>query len=579
MDENRDEVLNELIKYYDSSEREEQTQSAGDMDATRVVRTADSKPAEEVLGNTVVVKPIKKPAPPLDVPEDMGSTVRMPAGAPPEDKTEVVQDEVFGNLGLDGRPISRPRQQINIDAPGRSEKSTDAARAPKVTDDDEDDEMKRDSRKSKRGAWNVLKPLWTAVIICIILSGLLELFTNDHPILKAYQRNFKYNMSLILKTFGIEQENNADRLPVLNMNDTRSEILAGPMSKKIVVAAADPEIKDNGAMKIEGKKYAPIKEKKLSVPFEGAGSSSFAAFNKGVVCAKTNYVCFYNGKGEKKWSAETAVDSPMLDVCGKYFVIAERNGTRVSLFKGSKLRYTVDIKNNIRMCNVSEKGDVVLVTDKKAYKGSVIVLNNKGEEVFVWSSGVNYITSAAMLKSRRVAVSLINGDQAVTSYVMVFDIKNSDPSAGVELADSLVYGVENYGNNILVFGDNSMAMINRKGEVIYDKRYDTVTITHSAHDSKGSRVLTYNRDNLPVMSLYDKKGNSKAETETESVPDCVDVWGDTVLYNDGHRIICGAASEQTKTGYVAPMKVKQLILISDSVYLAVYENKIEMIEI
>ncbi len=584
MDENRDEVLNELIKYYDSSAAEETSGTEDDIgiDATRVIHPASGKPAEEMLGDTVVVSVAKKQTPAAPEQENLGSTVRIPAGSAETERTQPVQEEVFGNLGLDGRPISsRPNQTSRIEPERQTAQShAEAARnTVRINDaDDEEYKMKRSSRRSRNGIWNRLKPLWASLIICSILAGLLELFTNDHPFFRTYQRNFKYNMSVIMGLFGIESDNGAEKLPVITTGETQ-RILAGTASEKIIVAAADPEIKDNGELKIKEKNYNRIKGKKLSIPFEGAGSSGFAAFDKGVVCAKSNYICFYNKKGEKKWESETTVSSPMLDARGSYVVIAAKGGTRVSLYKGKKLQYTVDVKNNIRRCSVSEKGDVVLVTEKQAYKGSVTVLNKKGEEVFVWSSGVNYITSATVLKSRRIAVSLVNGDSAVTSYVMMFDIKYPDPVTGAELKNSLIYDLESCGNNILVSGDNCMALINRNGEIVYDKRYDDVRLTHSANDGKGCRVLSFNRDNLPFISVYDKKGGFVKEAETESVPDCVDIWGDTVLYNNGHSIICGAAEDDIKTAYTAPMKVKQLILINGSTYLAVYENRIEMIEI
>ena len=76
-----------------------------------------------------------------------------------------------------------------------------------------------------------------------------------------------------------------------------------------------------------------------------------------------------------------------------YIAIAAKNGTQLSLYKDNELLFSLDTDNKILSCDVSERGDIALITERSAYKGAVIVINKRGEEIFSWASGVNYITS------------------------------------------------------------------------------------------------------------------------------------------------------------------------------------------
>jgi hypothetical protein len=316
----------------------------------------------------------------------------------------------------------------------------------------------------------------------------------------------------------------------------------------------------------------------VTIPFDEADSSDFLGYDNGVVCVKSNYICFINKSGQTEWEEETSVINPMVKAAGEYIAIAADGGTRVELYKDRELCYGIDAPDLIRTFDVSERGDIALSTEKKAYKGAVTVFNKKGEQIFSWGSGVNYITDVEMLKTRQVAVSLVNSDRVVVSYVMMFDVKYPEPVSGVKLENTLVFDVKKAGNDILISGDNTIAEMSDYSEINYDIRFDQVHLSHSSQDVYRNRAVSVTADNEPVISVYNKHGEAKYEAVTDIVADNIDIYKDTVVYSSGRAVFCERCDDGERISYTAPTEVKKLLLMSEKTCLFVYEDNLEIIK-
>lgn len=566
MDNERDDFLNNLIKYYDDkdSESEQETvsppETSGD---TIVLPKSPQLPHDENLGDTVIVNTVSKPH--ETVVTDNGETTAIPVAH--TEKNEPVE-EVFGNLGLDGKPLvqeetPKPRRRIEIPDP--------------VTFGTAKTSVSIEQPIKKTGVWHSLKPLWASVIVTVLLSSLYCAYKDGY--IDKYIFNFKCNLELICERLGIDY-NPFDYTEYSESNPDPT-VLSGfagtiTLSK---AEAGEGYTEKNNVRTEDFSDYNSIKEYRSCLPFDDAGNSGFSAFDNGIVCAKSNYICYLTEKGEKKWEFRTSVSEPIISTSGNYIAIAAKNGTDVCLYESDKLMYTAYTDNKIKSCKVSYNGDIVLVTEKQAYKGAVVVLNKKGEEVFSWVSGVNYITSATPLKNRKVAVTLTDTSKNVISYIMIFDIYSPDPIGAAELTDTLLYDSSFSSDMAYASGDNCIAAVNLSGETVYDVRFDSVAITRSSSDAYGNRLVTFTENYIPAMNLYNKKGELIHSEVIDASPDCTDIYESTVLYNNGREIICGDVESDKRTVYTAPMNVKQLILINDSSYAAIYEDTIEFIGI
>lgn len=544
MDNERDEILNDLIKYYETTPED-------DLGSTTVVPTADTTSShEELSGDTVIVK-----TPTVKTFEEEADTLSTMQVNVPQSHRAAPVDEVLGNLDLDGIPIPQePPREANrlkdIDTPMTDNKQITRTSKPKTR---------------KTGVWYTLKPLWITLILCAFVVGAFEFYITDTGIVGAYKRNFTYNMSLILKVFGVELYDNSE-IPVIG--DTVS--IPEALGFSITAYAEEENHEPN---------YNIIEKEDTTIPFPGADLAKFSSFQNGVVCVKSNYLCYIDKNGNKDWEYTTSISDPILSVNGHYIAVAANNSTQLNLYKDDKLVYSLDAPNKIKDCSVSEKGDIALVTEKSAYKGAVSVFNKKGEEVFSWVSGVNYITSATVTKNRRVSISLSSTENALTSYVMVFDIYDPEPLNGAEISDSLVYDINSFKNNTLSYSDNAVSSVSSDGNLIYSIRFDNMPISHIASDNNGWRAVSYTDNYLPYINIYDKNGKLRAGTQTESVPDYVAIFKSHIVYNNGRDIICGKGDSEKKSKYSAPMTVKNLIMINKNTYMVVYENSLEIIKL
>lgn len=550
MDKDRENIIDDMFEYYDNN----------DMGDTMVI-----KPAEETLGDTRIINTFNRNSQDTDntsMDDTMYVEVPVTRHAPAE--------EILGNMDRDGRVIEpepqtyarRVRTVPNVDVDVPEPRSRKMEYTPPAT--------------RPTSIWYKLKPLWATIMLSIVLVGAFEFFMTETGIIGTYKRNFSYNMGLLLRTFGVEKDNSNNVLD--EIKEYQKYIGASnPISDFFTATGLSiTAYAEDGNSRPE---YDNKFKKIATLPFQGAGDAKFCEYDDGVICAKANYICYITKKGDIKWEYTTPISQPILSVAGKYIAIAGEDSTQLLLYKKDKLLYTVEAENKIKACSVSEKGDVALVTDKTAYKGAVCVYNSKGEEVFSWISGVNYITSATIGKNRCVSVSLVSAEDDITSYVMVFDIYSPDPIGGSEFANTLIYDTSSYDKTTLAYGDNSISGVDDNGETKYNVLFDSMAITHTAEDINGYRAVSYTDNHLPYLNVYTHKGKLRYSIAIEVSPDYIDLFKSTVLYNNGRYIICGKANDDKKTIYSAPMSVKNLVMFNKNTYLVAYENSLEIIKI
>ncbi|MDD6763294.1 MAG: DUF5711 family protein [Clostridiales bacterium] len=601
MAEDRDKILNELIKYYDGDAKAAEEE---DMGSTRIIgkKTEPVKEAPVDTGDTVTVNLRKQPA--MDntngaamshtrriEPQEMQKITRN------ESEREVsspVEEEILGNLGIDGKPITSA--QTHLPEPHAEEPRQIPKQKPEPREYIRQTEPKSNDQEYNYSLWYMLKPLWITLIICVVLFGGFRFYMTDTGIIGAYKRNFEYNMTVLLDLFGIDLDNIGTDAPVIGEQNgsfvtlADDEALIQSFGTNIDGSSAETAVVDRGLPENQltasntvhesaSSKYSEVKGGTVILPFEEADSSDFSLSKDGVVCAKSNYICCINENGKTVWESDMPVTNPVVSSSGNYTAAASSGSTQLCVFENGKLKYNLDTEDNIVSCDISERGDVVLITTKTAYKGAVVVYNKNGEKIFSWSSGTNYITAASMLKTRLVAVSLVNAASSVTSYVMLFDVKSPEPISGYELENTLIFDVGNNGRLVFPTGDNCIASLTGYNGINYDMRFDDVRLTHSSIDSNGNRLITYTQNNTPVINLYNKKGVLEYDAIINSKPSCIDVYGSTILYNNGREIICGKYSDETPSRYTASMSIQKLMLLNSKAYVIIYNNSLEFVKL
>lgn len=247
---------------------------------------------------------------------------------------------------------------------------------------------------------------WLIPFLAVIIA-VIFIMTSPNSAIEGYRHNFTNNITNIMHSIGISSEQDTPKNAPENSDAAQY--------KEVTKTENKPE---------PAAQYRTGVEKEIMINFEDASASQFIYYENGVICAKTNYLCYIDKQGNIVWEKNTPITSPILKAEGEYFLVAQKGGTKFSMYCGENAVYDSNTEHNILTGNVSSNGDVVLVTEKPGYKGAVTVYNKRGDTAFAWSSGSASIISADISpKSRHVAVSLLNTDKGAKSSVYLFDIK------------------------------------------------------------------------------------------------------------------------------------------------------------
>lgn len=415
------------------------------------------------------------------------------------------------------------------------------------------------------------------VVYAITAVGLFLLMTVfsmiDTGVIGIYKKNFSANIVKIFDNMGID----VSRKPIPTV---------APITD--TSAISEDSVSEDGKTEQTKVKSTPAStgtpEYKTEVvfsemvPFESASDSDFSAYKKGIVCAKTNYLCYIGPSGQIEWETATSVVDPILKAEGEYIFLAQNGGTKICLYENGKLRYDTDTDGSILSCAVSENGDAVTVMNRQSYKGAFSVYNKDGNEIYSWSSGSDLILSADIsASSRRVAASLLNTDSKVKSSVLLFNINKENNYASAVFDDTVLFDIVFAGEEINAFGDNSMIGMNTSGKVLYDKRFDDVELVNYAIDDKGTKIMAFNSENIPMMNVYNSAGALKYTITTQSSIDYADIDSYNIIYNDSRDIFLGKPNSKNVSKYTAPMDIKRLILIDSRTFAIVYSNSLEFV--
>lgn len=293
-----------------------------------------------------------------------------------------------------------------------------------------------------------------------------------------------------------------------------------------------------------------------------------------------NHMSYIDGTGTVVWEIDTAIVDPILKVDGNYILIAEKGRNKICLYIDNKLQYDVDDPDTVMSAELSSNGDVVVVTDKSSYRGGISVYNKSGEQIFSWASGSDAVICADIsAASRSVAVALLNSDVTAKTTVQLFNVNETESYAKIEMPDTVVYELQFVGDKVNAFGDNRVTGISSSGKIVYDNDFSNVQLTHSAIDSNGNKLLAFDDGNIPMLNLYSKNGFFKNSTTLIGVTDFIDINKKYILYNIGRDIYFGKTNSKVMSKYTAAMDIKNLIIVSDTTFVVIYSNSLEVVTV
>jgi len=385
---------------------------------------------------------------------------------------------------------------------------------------------------------NILKILLITLCLCVIMLFVVSVSGAKIPFLETYKTNFKHNITGFSNLLGI-------KLPMemqLYLDDETP-----PEPKPTMMPAEDANVVDEKNDNADGKEgttelqvretVKPAKGEDVPVALDSAGNYKYADLNGKIVAVNETSYCGYNAKGELLWSVPIQMQQPQVTVRGKYVLINETGAKKILLFKEKKQVFETSCQENIISADLSKKGDVVVVTDKRYYKGQVLVYNKKGELIFAWGSGSYSILDAAISPKRKVAISLLNTDAGANSLIYCMDVNGKEKYKTGNFKNSVIFELEFSGENLNAIADNRCIGISAKGKTQWEHSFGDKTLTNMDIAANGTKLFLLEKDGMGELMIISAKGKKYNSIKTESMPNVVSIKEDHLAYNSGRDII------------------------------------------
>lgn len=219
-----------------------------------------------------------------------------------------------------------------------------------------------------------------------------------------------------------------------------------------------------------------------------------------------------NSRGKETVRRPHTYTNPLMEVAGKYALIAEAGGTRLSLETRSQTVWEKTLDYDIVSAAVSENGTVAVVTSAdQSYSCEILVFKSNGDQLYRRSRGRQAVDVAVSPDGRSAAVVSLAADNGdICSYLEVFrfDSDSQEPAFSEQETGIMLCAVEYLSDGTLAaVGDTALWITDAQAGSVtrcsYNGRQllgyavsgDTAAVVTQAYGSTdGGEVSVFGRD-------------------------------------------------------------------------------------
>ena len=106
------------------------------------------------------------------------------------------------------------------------------------------------------------------------------------------------------------------------------------------------------------------------------------AYNDYIVTLDKNELVFYKKSAEKVSSLDVKISKPIIQTCGKYLCIAEKDGSKFYLINNQNILWQKDVDGKISNLSINKNGYVAVSISDTTYKTLCKVYKEDGTELF-----------------------------------------------------------------------------------------------------------------------------------------------------------------------------------------------------
>lgn len=403
---------------------------------------------------------------------------------------------------------------------------------------------------------------------------------NSFSYFDNYAKNFKRNVHALAQYFDIQLSPAVEHFLTSTPEPTEDPEIAAILRGELPPLTHAPETSPTPTPIPTPKPERSSLVSSVPAAMENAATAEYARYDNLILCATPTTLTAYTKTGEVSWQVNIHAATPILKTAGKYILIAEKGGTRVELYNGKKRVFSVNAADEIEIATLSANGDVALVTKRQYYKGSVVVYNKNGEEVYRWNSGTYNILDASISPSRRrLAVSLLNTDKGADSRILLFKLNEADSYKTIDIEDAIAYDIEFYAETLNVYTDTKILGISTGGSISWTYDFDGKVLNRYAADADGNKLCIFDSNNTTEAITLSAAGRTRATVKSDVLPDFADTHSGCIAYNNGRNLIFSSRSGRTQATYTCPRDIQKAYIFDSSHVLLVYNSSLEFVKL
>ena len=286
-----------------------------------------------------------------------------------------------------------------------------------------------------------------------------------------------------------------------------------------------------------------------------------------------NYV--YNTKGKTISNIPHGFNIPVAEAKNGKILLYDLGGQRLQIHSLSKKIIDLEFDQSIINADISESGSFAVATSSDNYVGEVSVFNEKGKNVYIWSSAHNVITDISISpKGDYLAVATINaqsGDAFSCLYIFKIDTQTYKK---IEFKNEYPLSVKFRKNNEVTFiTDKSIKSFTNSGRSIgsydfsdkilvnfYDENINTALVL-SEHGKKSEFIIVQLNNKCEALSEY-KLNKEVFDIITDEKGCCIACEDSTIFIDIG-----GEVTDTVDTPWI-----KKLMVTGDRLYYTTHDE-------
>ena len=196
--------------------------------------------------------------------------------------------------------------------------------------------------------------------------------------------------------------------------------------------------------------------------------SSICYYKNNIAVLRKNRLDIYDMNGKRNFTSRLIYSNPVLKTSDKYILTYDLGANKLEIFNSFSRVFEYKGERPVYNAQITDKGNIVYVSDEKGYNSAVYVMNNGFSVIFRCLFEKDYIICADIddKADRLAAAGFFAQDGDYLGRVILYDTHSEEPKKKIEVYGEQPYGVKLNENGTFAVFENSFRFYNLNGDEI-----------------------------------------------------------------------------------------------------------------